>query len=164
MEYISLWCCRSHSDYIFDESNGTNFVPMAKSMLYQINRLTHQREEYRLFSPFFQTATFDMYENTVFQGLGQLRSQGKNTAFVNIANPNWFWFHQPRTLFTDKFDNSWRVPYARYSSLLDGKKAFPVTVVLWCNSLSLRLQAGHQQTFTHSLFAKYSLDVFAKCA
>jgi hypothetical protein len=43
----------THSDYVFDESNGANFVPMEKLGLYHINRLTncgtYQREEYRDF-------------------------------------------------------------------------------------------------------------------
>jgi hypothetical protein len=53
---------------------------MAKSVLYQINRLIAAPTNAKnivFFSPFFQTATFDMYENTVFQGLGQRHSQGK---------------------------------------------------------------------------------------
>ncbi|KIM92026.1 hypothetical protein PILCRDRAFT_83369 [Piloderma croceum F 1598] len=154
-------------------------VPMAKSALYQINPLIAAPTNAKnivFFSPFFQTATFDMYGNTVFQGLGQLRFQGKNTAFVNIANieteviigaqrykainanptdfgftnlgpclhikpgkqsgsayvqsyqcnPDRFSAHIPRLLF---MDNSWRMLYAQYPSLLDGEKAFALILV-----------------------------------
>jgi len=85
----------SQSDYLFDKSHGANFVPMAKSVLSQINRLIAaptNAKNIMFFSPFFQTAAFDIYENTIFQGLAQLRSQGKNTAFVNIANMYYHFF------------------------------------------------------------------------